>query len=150
MIAIGSITYDYGIPDSDDDGVNDDEDNCPSDYNPLQEDLTEDGVGDICDDDDDKDNVPDLEDNCPEVANSDQTDSDVDGTGDACDAGTAVDLIEEELVAPATIVIVGIETLSGGNGMIAKLRAVVGIAGDALEAYEAGEINAADYVAALN
>ena len=35
--------------DSDDDGVNDDVDNCPDDYNPDQEDADSDGLGDACD-----------------------------------------------------------------------------------------------------
>lgn len=35
--------------DRDGDGVFDSEDNCPDDYNPDQEDLDEDGLGDICD-----------------------------------------------------------------------------------------------------
>ncbi len=34
--------------DSDDDGVNDDLDNCPNEYNPNQEDADEDGTGDAC------------------------------------------------------------------------------------------------------
>lgn len=60
------------IIDSDGDGVADEVDNCPEDYNPGQDDGDTDGVGNLCD-------------NCPEVPNSDQTDSDGDGNGDACD-----------------------------------------------------------------
>jgi len=60
-------------------------DNCPDDDNPDQEDLDEDGEGDVCDDDDDGDMVPDDDDNCPLIDNPDQTDNDDDGLGDACD-----------------------------------------------------------------
>lgn len=62
--------------DADDDGVPDEEDNCPNTPNPNQEDADGDGVGDACD-------------NCPDVPNPGQTDTDGDGTGDACD--TTVD-----------------------------------------------------------
>ena len=39
-----------GDADSDGDGLTGSEDNCPSDYNPNQDDLDNDGLGDICDD----------------------------------------------------------------------------------------------------
>ena len=58
--------------DGDDDGVVDEEDNCPNDANELQSDGDGDGVGDICD-------------NCRMVANPEQLDRDEDGAGDACD-----------------------------------------------------------------
>ena len=58
--------------DADEDGVVDDDDNCPSTPNPGQEDADGDGVGDACD-------------NCPAAPNSDQVDTDGDGIGDACD-----------------------------------------------------------------
>jgi hypothetical protein len=61
-----------GGDDSDGDGINDDVDNCPDDYNPGQEDADGDGVGDVCD-------------NCPNVANPDQMDSNNNGIGDACE-----------------------------------------------------------------
>ena len=67
--------------------MGDDCDSCPNDYNPDQDDLNGNGVGDACDNgiDSDHDGVPDIADNCPYVANCDQLDSDGDGYGDACD-----------------------------------------------------------------
>src|SRR5690625_4036643 len=72
-------------PDADGDGIPDDEDNCPYDYNPDQKDTDGDGVGDVCDDDIDGDGIPNDEDNCPYVHNPGQEDMDGDGVGDACD-----------------------------------------------------------------
>ena len=57
----------------DGDGLCADEDNCPDQDNPGQEDGDGDGVGDVCD-------------NCPEADNPDQEDADGDGIGDACDS----------------------------------------------------------------
>ncbi|MBN1765130.1 MAG: hypothetical protein JW860_07725, partial [Sedimentisphaerales bacterium] len=98
--------------DSDEDGVYDEEDNCPNDYNPDQDDSDDDTLGDVCDDcpfDPDNDidsdgicgdvdicpNDPDNDidedgvcgdiDNCPGDYNSGQENSDGDGLGDACD-----------------------------------------------------------------
>ncbi|WP_156879153.1 thrombospondin type 3 repeat-containing protein [Salinimicrobium xinjiangense] len=59
-------------PDDDNDGVPNDDDNCPNDYNPDQSDVDGDGYGDVCD-------------NCPDVYNPYQLDSDNDGLGNACD-----------------------------------------------------------------
>ena len=47
-------------------------DNCPRNFNPMQEDVDGDDVGDCCD-------------NCPSVPNHGQEDADHDGVGDACD-----------------------------------------------------------------
>lgn len=58
--------------DSDEDGICDNEDNCPEVYNVDQFDLDSDSVGDACD-------------NCPDDFNPDQLDSDGDGDGDVCD-----------------------------------------------------------------
>ncbi len=65
--------------DQDSDGIVDDEDNCPIDYNPHQYDEDGDGRGDVCD-------------NCPSMFNVAQLDEqeeeagrEPDGVGDACD-----------------------------------------------------------------
>jgi hypothetical protein len=66
------------------DGWLDAEDNCPTIYNPFQEDGNEDGTGDACEDYD-GDNVINACDNCPTLTNSGQRDRDGDGVGDICD-----------------------------------------------------------------
>ena len=66
------------VNDPDHDGVVDD--NCPSDWNPTQDnnDLQDDG-GDACDDDDDNDGVLDINDSCPLISGGD-----LDEDGDGC------------------------------------------------------------------
>ncbi|MCY3859028.1 MAG: metallophosphoesterase [Gammaproteobacteria bacterium] len=51
--------------DTDGDGVENDDDNCPNVANQDQLDTDSDGTGDACDDDDDNDNVPDDQDAYP-------------------------------------------------------------------------------------
>ncbi|MCA9524891.1 MAG: thrombospondin type 3 repeat-containing protein, partial [Myxococcales bacterium] len=70
--------------DTDGDGIDDGDDNCPEAANPDQADLDGDGIGDACDDGD-GDGVVDGDDNCADIANPDQSDVDGDGQGDACD-----------------------------------------------------------------
>ncbi len=70
--------------DDDEDGVIDEEDNCPETYNPDQLDFDSDTIGDLCDNDIDGDGVLNLNDNCPDVKNSSQEDFNSDGVGDAC------------------------------------------------------------------
>jgi hypothetical protein len=72
--------------DTDNDGVPDATDNCPTVANPGQENNDGDAQGDACDPDDDNDGVLDTNDNCQFVANPSQSDIDFDGIGDACDA----------------------------------------------------------------
>lgn len=93
------------IEDGDNDGVIDEEDNCPMVPNPNQADSDNDTIGDACDqcegqddtidvnqnevpdclEDADQDGVADFDDNCPFTANADQLDFDEDGLGDVCD-----------------------------------------------------------------
>jgi hypothetical protein len=96
--------------DIDGDGIPNDEDNCPEDYNPGQEDLDEDGQGDVCDPDIDGDGWLNGEDNCPYTYNPGQEDSDGDGIGDACDTSW---VINEILADPAP----GDEGDANGDGM---------------------------------
>jgi len=73
--------------DVDYDGLFNHLDNCPRDANPNQEDLDEDGVGDVCNQliDSDGDDWADGLDNCPFVPNPGQEDLDNSGRGDACE-----------------------------------------------------------------
>jgi len=83
------------VPDSDGDGVPDQQDNCPNTPNATQADADSDGVGDLCDScpfdpdplqgDIDGDGVGDACDNCPNHSNPGQEDADGDEYGDACD-----------------------------------------------------------------
>lgn len=82
---------DGGSTDSDDDGVPDADDNCPTVGNASQAASDTDGTGDACDSepgpDADGDDIPDASDNCPNDSNPGQLDEDGDGQGDACDSG---------------------------------------------------------------
>lgn len=102
--------------DTDSDGTDDAEDNCPDTPNTAQTNTDGDGQGDACDADDDNDGVddsqdafpldptesvdtdgvPDTADNCPLNANSDQANFDLDGKGDACDSQTGPPTSEEQ------------------------------------------------------
>ena len=82
--------------DRDADEIANDDDNCPSVYNPNQTDTDGDGQGDVCDilTDSDDDSFADANDNCPTNANPTQIDTDGDGQGDACDTTLDVRTIE--------------------------------------------------------
>ncbi len=78
------------------DGIENQLDNCAIAANPLQADMDQDGIGDICDDDLDGDGIPNAMDNCAGVASGDQVDTDEDGIGDACDSDIDGDGIPNE------------------------------------------------------
>jgi hypothetical protein len=72
--------------DTDNDGVLDLYDDCPTRHNPSQLDRDGDGIGDACDPDADGDGLPDVPSAwCPADPNPLQPDADGDGIGDACD-----------------------------------------------------------------
>ncbi|GGD40832.1 invasin domain 3-containing protein [Muriicola marianensis] len=59
-----TVTVTFTPYDSDGDGIPDSDDNCPDSFNPAQEDLDGDGLGDGCDPDMDGDGVLNTEDEC--------------------------------------------------------------------------------------
>jgi|GEM_PF-1413835 len=88
----GFLTLVEGAMDPDGDSVIGSFDNCPDDFNPDQEDVDGDRVGEVCDEcpgdainDPDEDDYCGLVDNCPVEYNPTQSDGDIDGIGDACD-----------------------------------------------------------------
>ncbi|MFK7860885.1 MAG: thrombospondin type 3 repeat-containing protein, partial [Granulosicoccus sp.] len=88
-LANGTDPGDSLDPDFDGDELSFDDDNCPRDSNPGQQDADDDGLGDACDDRDDRDRDGDGRrdeaDNCPAIPNANQADRDNDDIGDACD-----------------------------------------------------------------
>lgn len=63
---ISGAAYVFNVAlDTDGDGLADVDDNCPSDWNPLQENFDGDLLGDVCDRDDDNDGLDDDQDPAP-------------------------------------------------------------------------------------
>ena len=105
---IGAITamFSPAPADTDNDGIIDDDDNCPMMSNADQADRDNDRVGDICDNcpddantsqvDTDQDSIADGCDNCPGQANTDQADEDGDGVGDVCEGDRDSDGIADD------------------------------------------------------
>ncbi len=84
--------------DRDEDNILDGDDNCPANYNPLQEDDNTNGIGNICEPPDfDSDGIVDALDNCPLLANANQLDTDNDGLGDVCDVDDDNDGLSDAL-----------------------------------------------------
>ncbi|WP_199768045.1 thrombospondin type 3 repeat-containing protein [Ketobacter alkanivorans] len=77
------------LSDTDADGTDDNQDNCPVDANSDQANLDQDDLGDVCDSDLDGDGVENLADNCPNVSNPNQENSNTDPAGDACEVPPA-------------------------------------------------------------
>ncbi len=81
--------------DTDNDGIVNTADNCPTTSNASQADNDADGSGDACDADDDNDGAADAADNCPFIANAGQEDNDGDGSGDLCDSDDDNDTVAD-------------------------------------------------------
>ncbi len=91
----GQFVLTFYVPDADQDGVPDSQDNCPDEPNADQLDADGDSLGDQCDNcpehanidqlNSDRDWFADACDNCPDITNYDQMDFDGDSLGDVCD-----------------------------------------------------------------
>ncbi len=77
------------LADSDGDGIDNGVDNCPTNFNPCQENVDGDTPGDVCDPDIDNDGILNAADNCAFVSNSGQANADGDAFGDICDNCTS-------------------------------------------------------------
>jgi PKD repeat protein len=84
-VTVGPIWSLTTGPDTDGDGLINDNDNCPTISNPNQENYDNDAYGDICDADDDQDGIIEPHDNCRLTPNHYQEDWNTNDIGDACD-----------------------------------------------------------------
>lgn len=115
QVILRVVVPDRPAVDTDQDGLADDQDNCPTIANPDQGDHDRDGIGNACDDDyfpptptqpaptkasrappdKDADGIADAQDNCPDTPNANQLDLDRDGIGNACDSDADGDQIND-------------------------------------------------------
>lgn len=89
--------YDVYIEkDYDKDGISDEFDNCPYQYNPLQTDSNSNWAWDLCSDDD-RDGIYWYKDNCVNMYNPDQKDVNVNKVWDICEFDKDLDWIFDEI-----------------------------------------------------
>ncbi len=88
-----SLMVSAAMQDSDQDGIANEKDNCPNNYNPKQEDIDGDGFGDVCDPCDDRDSdgdgIKNCLDKCPNEPETYNNYYDEDGCPDSLPETTA-------------------------------------------------------------
>ncbi|HIF5803014.1 TPA: thrombospondin type 3 repeat-containing protein [Vibrio parahaemolyticus] len=140
------------VIDTDNDGIPDDTDNCPTVVNTDQSDVDGDGQGDVCDLDIDGDNVNNDIDNCPMITNVDQHDSDYDGLGDVCDNSFDLNSVSGYIgsqIQDASNIIAQ-SNVPGGSGMINNIDGLDSFLGDAINDFDAGLTTSEDFEIQLN
>ncbi|MEO1268829.1 MAG: OmpA family protein [Myxococcota bacterium] len=101
LAVIPGISYQPVFPvldwtlDSDNDGLANADDNCPTVANAQQLNMDADATGDACDPDIDGDQIANANDNCPTTPNPDQANIDHQGPGDACTVDGDNDTIDD-------------------------------------------------------